>query len=243
MATRKLTNRWGKPLVVKAVFFDVGGTLVYSDLTHLDLLHQALVVIGYKVTRDEVLEANHLARRAVSRRRRRHPARMDINEASRMWLEHLAAGLQLDLTPQELEAELAQAIRQVETRSPEVVDADAAGILSTLKARGLRLGVISNWGADLPAYLEERCLAHYFETIIASEAVGTSKPHREIFMRGLSALGVHPDQAIHVGDDYWADVVGARDIGIQPILIDRDGEAAQGDCVTIGRLREINDLV
>jgi len=228
---------------IQAVFFDVGGTLVYSDLGHLDLLHQALLAIGYKLTRDEVTAANDLARRAVARRRRRHADRMDTGAASRMWLEHLTEALDLDLAPADLERELAAAIRMVETNSPESLDPDAHGLLAGLKRRGFHLGVISNWGEDLPEYLASFGLAQYFEVIIASEAVGTAKPHREIFMRGLSALDVRPQHAAHVGDDYWADVVGARNLGIQPVLVDRDREDPHADCLTIARLGELAKLL
>ena len=228
---------------IRAVFFDVGGTLVYSDLGHLDLLHQALLAIGYRLTRDKVMEANDLARRAVARSRRRYPARMNTHTASRMWLEHLASALDLDLSSQVLERELARAIRAVETRSPETLDPDAHDLLRDLQEREFRLGVISNWGEDLPEYLASFGLAGYFEVIIASEAVGTAKPHREIFLRGLSALGVQPREAIHVGDDYWADVVGARSIGIQAVLIDRDGEDPHADCLTIDRLGVLARMV
>jgi putative hydrolase of the HAD superfamily len=228
---------------VEAIFFDVGGTLVYTNLAHVDLLHQALVAVGYKVTREEVVRSNDHARQAVARRRRRHAARMNVNDASRMWLDHLAENLQLDLQGADLERQLAVAMREVEARDPEVVDPDAVSLLSTLRARGYTLGVISNWSADLPDYLEARDLAKYFSAIIASEAVGTSKPHREIFMRGLAAMDVGPERALHVGDDYWADVVGARDIGIRPVLLDRDHEAVHSDCPTITRLGDLASLL
>jgi len=228
---------------VEVVFFDVGGTLVYGDLGHLDLLHQALVVIGYKVTREEVLQANDLARRAVARRRRRHTTRMDTGHASRMWLDHLATELRLDLRGEDLEQELTLAIRDIETSRAEKVDPDAPALLDALKDRGFRLGVISNWSADLSRYLEDRDLAKYFDIIMASEAVGSPKPHREIFLRALSAMRCEPRSAVHVGDDYWADVVGARDVGICPILLDRDREDVHADCTTIIRLKELETLL
>ena len=244
MAVRKkLKNRWGKNLDVEAVFFDVGGTLVYSNLAHLDLLHQALVAIGYQVTRDEAAQANDLARQAVARRRRRLAARMDSNAASRMWLEHLAESLRIDLGGTDLGSELESAMRQIETSREEIVAPDAAALLATLKARRFFLGVISNWSADLPEYLAQCDLAKYFDIIIASDAVGSAKPHREIYLRGLAAAGCAPGHAVHVGDDYWADVVGAREIGIHPVLIDREGEAVRSDCPTITRLGELEKLL
>ena len=244
MAIRKwLKNHWGRFGKTRVVFFDVGGTLVYSDMSHLDLLHQALVVIGYKVAREEVLAANDLARRAVARRRRRIAARMDTGQASRMWLDHLADALNLDLQGKDLEQELAAAIRRIESSGPEKVDPDALPLLASLLERGLRLGVISNWSADLPQYLEARGLAMYFEAIVASEAVGSVKPHREIFLKGLAAMGCSPHEAVHVGDDYWADIVGTREIGMRAVLIDRDGEDPHADCPTITRLRDLEKLL
>ena len=228
---------------IEAIFFDVGGTLVCTDLGHIDLLHEALRVIGYPVTRDEVLQANDLARRAVARSRRHHAKRMDTGQAGHMWLEHLATELRLDLRPAELEQELGRAIQRVRAAREETVDADAIPLLEQLQKRHFRLGVISNWSADLPEYLAARRLARFFKVIVASEAVGSPKPHREIFLRALTAVNCRPERAIHVGDDYWADVVGAREIGIQPVLLDRDREAIHYDCITITHLRELANLV
>jgi HAD superfamily hydrolase (TIGR01549 family) len=143
----------------------------------------------------------------------------------------------------DLERELAVAIRQIETSRVETVDPDAKSLLSSLRAKKLRLGVISNWSADLAQYLARHGLAEYFDTIIASEAVGASKPHKEIFLKGLAALGCPPGNAVHVGDDYWADVVGARDLGMSPVLIDRDRESVHSDCPTIARLRDLEGLL
>ena len=156
-----------------------------------------------------------------------------------MWLDHLAEGLGLDLQGADLEQALARAIRQVQTSGEASVDPDAAALLADLRRRGFRLGVISNWGTDLPDYLARNGLAKYFHVIIASEAVGSAKPHREIFLRGLAAVDCPPPSAIHVGDDYWADVVGAREIGMWPILIDRRREDPHVDCITIARLRDL----
>jgi len=73
--------------------------------------------------------------------------------------------------------------------------------------------------------------------------VGAAKPHREIFLRGLAAVDASPERAVHVGDDYWADVVGAREIGIRPVLVDRDREAVHLDCPTIAHLLELTGIV
>ena len=183
MAPRNRKRRRTKLLGVECIFFDVGGTLVYSDLGHLDLLHEALVVIGYPLARDQVLAANDRARRAVARRRRHLPARLSEIEAGRMWLDHLADELALDLRGDNLRAELELAMNHIERNAPVVVDPDAVWLLGQLRRRGFPLGVISNWSADLPDYLAERGLARFFQTVIASDVAGSQKPHREIFLR------------------------------------------------------------
>jgi putative hydrolase of the HAD superfamily len=228
---------------VKVVFFDVGGTLVYGELGHIDILHEALLLIGYDLTRDEVARANDQARQAVARRRRRVAARFESPEAGRMWLNHLAEALDLDLRGPELEQALAIATRDIEIAQTVVVDPEAKGVLDQLRRRDLLLGVISNWNAKLREYLEGYGLARYFEVIIASESAGSQKPHREIFLKALTTMGCAAKHTVHVGDDYWTDVVGARQVGIRPILIDRGREDLHQDCIVIRNLPELLDLI
>jgi HAD superfamily hydrolase (TIGR01509 family) len=101
---------------------------------------------------------------------------------------------------------------------PEVHDT-----LNALKARGLILGVVSNWVWSLPELLHSLDMVSHFDFVVASARVGFEKPHEEIFRRALAEADVPPDQVIHVGDHVDADVLGARAVGISPVLIDRRG--------------------
>ena len=56
-------------------------------------------------------------------------------------------------------------------------------------------------------------------------------------------MNVRADHAVHVGDDYWADVIGARTLGIRPVLLDRDRQSVHADCLTIHALHELADLL
>jgi FMN phosphatase YigB (HAD superfamily) len=51
--------------------------------------------------------------------------------------------------------------------------------------------------------------------------VGTKKPDRRIFEYALGRAGVEAAHAAHVGDMYLEDVLGARNVGVRPFLIDR----------------------
>jgi len=64
-------------------------------------------------------------------------------------------------------------------------------------------------------------LSAHFEELIVSARLGYDKPHPEIFRHALELMDVSPDRALHVGDSYPADVLGARAAGISPVLITR----------------------
>ena len=120
-----------------------------------------------------------------------------------------------------------------------------------MRAAGLRLAVVSNWGWAAPELLQTLELAQHFEVLSISARVGYQKPHPAIFEHALELLGVDAREAVHVGDDPQADVVGARRAGIEPVLIDRHGRAhppigadAPADGVTvIADLAELLDLL
>jgi putative hydrolase of the HAD superfamily len=128
---------------------------------------------------------------------------------------------------------------------------DVLPALDAMQAAGLRLGVVSNWGWYAPELLQTLELARHFEIMSISARVGYQKPHPAIFEHALDLLEVTPDAAIHVGDDPEADVVGARRVGIEPVLIDRHdridtpigAETETGAVVRIHDLGELLDLL
>jgi putative hydrolase of the HAD superfamily len=102
---------------------------------------------------------------------------------------------------------------------------EVPGALRALRARGLRLVVVSNWDASLEERLAETGLAPLLDGAVASAAVGEAKPARGIFARGLTLAGVPAAAAWHVGDSVEADVHGALGAGLRAALVARRGEA------------------
>jgi putative hydrolase of the HAD superfamily len=105
---------------------------------------------------------------------------------------------------------------------PDVLPAVAA-----LRAAGLRLAVVSNWVWGGPELMHDLELARHFETLVVSARVGFQKPHPGIFRLALERLGVTPAASIHVGDSYAADVLGARKVGIRPVMVIRPDSGRQ----------------
>ena len=69
------------------------------------------------------------------------------------------------------------------------------------------------------------------------------KPDPRIFNRALELTASDPEKVIYVGDNFFADVVGAKNAGLQPVLLDEDGIFPDAGCLVIGRLGELIDLL
>jgi putative hydrolase of the HAD superfamily len=99
-----------------------------------------------------------------------------------------------------------------------VLFSDAVPTLSSLRASGLKLGLITNGSVRMQGgKLESLALAPMFDTVLIADAEGVSKPDPQIFHRALERLDTNPPQAVYVGDRPDIDVAGARAAGMQAI--------------------------
>ena len=121
--------------------------------------------------------------------------------------------------------------------------ADATPALRALRARGLRLVVVSNWDCSLPRVLEDAGLASLVDDVVSSASVGAAKPHPAVFEAALAAAATSPAEAVHVGDSLVNDVEGARAAGVRGVLLDRSGGALLPGAETIGSLDELPSLL
>jgi putative hydrolase of the HAD superfamily len=116
---------------------------------------------------------------------------------------------------------------------------DVLPTLRSLREWGKTLAVVSNWDPALPTLLAGLGLAEFFAFILPSAEIGVEKPDGRIFSVALQRLGLEPQEVVHIGDSYEADVVGARAVGITPILLDREDKARYQDVIRIGSLAEL----
>jgi putative hydrolase of the HAD superfamily len=117
---------------------------------------------------------------------------------------------------------------------------DVVPVLEALKARGLRLAVLSNFDSRLEDLIRVFELDRYFDAVHYSTRMGAAKPDPAIFRAALAFHGVEAHQAKHVGDSSIADIEGATAAGIRAVLLDRTGAAIAGDGVRrIAGLREL----
>jgi putative hydrolase of the HAD superfamily len=92
--------------------------------------------------------------------------------------------------------------------------------LATLHQQGYRLGIASDWVSGLPRILHSLGLSRYLDWALVSGAIGFAKPSPQFYRLVLARAGARPEQIVHVGDSYYADVRGARTVGMDAILLD-----------------------
>lgn len=98
---------------------------------------------------------------------------------------------------------------------------DTYRTLERLRARRLKLAVISNWDRRLPEILDRLSIAPFFDTLAVSSLEGVEKPAPDIFRRTVDRLGVASAHTLHIGDSPRDDYLGARGAGVTSVLLDR----------------------
>jgi len=211
----------GSRLTVRAVLFDVDFTLARPG--------PELSPEGYRRAGErhglELQPARYdEARAAAIETLQRHP---ELEHDEEIWLaftERIVRGMGGD-------AEAAHAVAVEMTRAWERHEnfelyEDVLPVLAELRTYGLKIGLVSNTGRDLDAFISHHHLD--VDAALASGAHGWTKPHRSIFLAVLERLEVEPTAAAMVGDSPEDDVEGARALGMRAFLIDRDGRQPEG---------------
>lgn len=120
---------------------------------------------------------------------------------------------------------------------------DSRPALEALAARGLKLGIISNFEPWLEEVLRLEGVLALFSVLAISGVLGVAKPDPAIFHAALDKAGVAPGAAVHVGDHPEVDAAAARAVGIAPVLIDRFGRVPPEAGPRIRSLDELVELV
>ena len=120
---------------------------------------------------------------------------------------------------------LVDALREVD-QSPMVAYPESAATISSLREAGLAIGVCSNWGWELDAFLEQAGLLELIDVSVTSARAGSRKPHPGIYDITVSALGVDVGEIVFVGDSWEPDVRGPRRMGMTAVHVWREEERA-----------------
>jgi putative hydrolase of the HAD superfamily len=119
---------------------------------------------------------------------------------------------------------------------------DVLPALRDLRARGLRLVVVSNWDCSLPEWLDRAGIGGLVDGSVSSAVVGAAKPALAVFEAGLRLAGCGAAEALFVGDSVENDVLGARAAGLRAVLVQRAGDPPHG-VESVRSLGELSAIV
>lgn len=232
--------------MIAAVFFDLYGTLAGFSPPRYQIQSEACVQFGITVTPEGVLKGYALADALMARQNAVRPIRrLDINQRKDFFSEYERLVLEGDgvRVSKERAWEIWNRVREVPYKLRRFDD--VLPVMDLLRTQGIALGLISNINFKGDELADNLGLAPYLDFTVTSGEVGAEKPHPPIFLAALSKAGmVEPNEAIHVGDQVTSDIQGAKSVGINPVLLDRDGNhRGFADCPRIETLMELPTLL
>ena len=214
---------------IRAVFFDAGQTLLEADPPVEKVYREAFATHGVEADLEAVHRAVHATWREVEARRQRGEERWGGLEGEagfwRRFVEGVFGRTGGKGLPEPLLNGLVAHFREDKHWR---VYAETREVLSALRGAGMTLLVVSNWDSTLPRLLERLELLPFFDGVVVSAVVGSSKPSRAIFDEAVRLAGVPHESALHVGDSLVDDYHGARAAGLHALLVDRSGRAPEG---------------
>lgn len=232
-------------IAINTIFFDLDGTLRHNQPTFLEALSTYNQQLGLP---HEIAHSRQGYRWLHSYWAQSPDLIADRVQFGQdelaFWINHsrrflIACGCQPEQAMR-LAPDLTECMR--ERYSPvDTLDAEAGDLLPNLQQVGFRMGVISNRTEPFDEQLQSLGISDYFEFSLAAGTIDAWKPDPVIFQYALQQMEIEPEQAVYVGDNYYADVVGARNAGLEPILVDPTGLFPEADCTVIKSIGELEN--
>ena len=228
---------------IKAIFFDLDGTLRHSVPEGGDVFTDYVRTLGMPITHEDRLRAmrwEHLYwANSVDLR---DDLMAHSGETEKFWVEYSRRRLIALGTSTALAREYAPRVSAhmgAEYRPESIIPDDVRNTLGPLKQAGYTMAVLSNRNDPFTQLLDDHKIAEFFDFSIPAGEVQSWKPEPGLFEHALQRAGVTAAEAVYVGDNYFADVVGSRRAGLTPILVDPRGIFPEADCTTIKSFDEL----
>jgi FMN phosphatase YigB (HAD superfamily) len=205
---------------VDLLCLDAGNTVVFLDHARLA---QAFGEAGFETTSGALNSAEGATKIALDQ------GRLDSFTwggsqvpSTRSWGRYVGtmarrAGLDADGVPPLLDAVWP---RHCAKNFWHLVPEGLPAALDEARGSGVKVAIVSNSEGKLEGLLEEVGLRSSLDLVIDSGIVGVEKPDPRIFRLALEHFGVDPSRALHLGDVYGTDVLGARAAGVRVALVD-----------------------
>lgn len=232
----------------KAIFFDLDGTLLFGDpdiwTLHADFARE----FGLPVSEDATRHAERFAHHYFSGFNYKDDHdRLGGGPAWRLYyLQRCLNVMTGNQVPVDDLADAARFVlrREHETPRTREVPPPMRNALDRLLADGYTLGLVTNRSDDeMGEVFDPHGIHHYFAFIVTSSHADAPKPYRGMFDLALAKAGCTAAQAMHVGDNPYADVAGAQGAGIDAVLYDPKRLFPEADCHVITDFAQLLDYI
>jgi FMN phosphatase YigB (HAD superfamily) len=237
---------------ISAIFFDLDGTLRYNEPPAVDTFHRIAAELGVKSTPVQQREAERwtYAYWADSKELNEDLVQFGASDGNlKFWANYARRHLKMlgatDAVAMDRATVVTRKMREM-YQPEDIVPADVAPTLGDLREAGYVLGLVSNRTKPLDEMVERMGLDGFFVITLAAGEVGLSKPDPRLLLKAASLAGVDPGRSVYVGDNYYTDVVSARDAGMFQVLVDPRGLFPDAGCpviCSIGELPEVLEIL
>ena len=232
------------PNNIRAILFDFDGTLRHHLPTGGDVFTAYVVAsLGLPVTDEDRRRAARWEHYYFANSPEIQADHENYNgEGEDFWFHFgrrrlVALGCPPDLV-QELAPKVSDYMR--EHYKPEIwMPEETHTVVPKLRELGYTLGVVSNRDNPYQDEIDEMGMEGYFHFSLAAGEVKSWKPEPGIFEHAIKISKSTPEQTLYIGDNYFADVVGARRAGLQPVLYDPKGLFHEPGCPVITSFDEL----
>ena len=221
-------------MTLETVFLDAGGVLLHPNWWRVS---DVLAAGGVTLSAEALIKADPPARRELDDR----GVIGGTTDASRGWLFFDLVLAHAGVPRSDATAAALVELHRYHTASNlwEYGPNYVVPFLERLRARGLRLVVVSNANGTLLKHMDRLDLTRRFDCVLDSADEGVEKPDPRFFEIALARSGARKDATIHVGDLYHVDVVGARNAGLRGVLLDEADLRPDADCPRVRSLDEL----
>jgi len=225
------------PMHIKTLIFDLDGTLIHQHPSSLDILFTILdehdiplMATAHRETLQFIFQywANP---DQVDQDLKRYGEFTDEFWANYLKRKLRAAGLN-DLQVADL-APLIQPILHERYQPENTVLDDVKPTLKNLRSQGYTMGLVSNRSNPVDEIMEELGFKPYFDFCFTAGEINSWKPDLQIFEHAIFLASSTQEETAYIGDNYYTDIVGARNAGLHPILYDPRNTFPDADCQVI----------
>lgn len=216
----KLQKMKNKSNVLNGILFDVYNTLVKRKKSDFSKL---LELLPYQNDFSKDLQEKAIQEAKEFYRLNRHLKWALTNNLS-FWIEYYKTLISVLKIPDENSAIATQLANWSREPTSFSITKNAFYVLNSLKKRGYKIGLLSNWDVSLSDFCNALGLSKMVDIILASDEIGIRKPAPEIFKVGCQRINIPPNQVLFVGDSFKKDMEGASNIGMKTAWFNTNGK-------------------